>query len=289
MNRRSKPRCVCAPDCSNITWKGPVCGSDGKTYKDECALLKAKCKGHPDLDVQYQGKCKSKYNILLFNPVTLWNSQTSVVGSCSVSLCFHALSLSRQKRAVTSCALEAPHASWIRRTTRIAWRVIGFAPRWRHPSSTCVETTGSSTPAPVTWEERPACSADPSEWPMRGNASVSPASRHVRAPPATRSQQCFFLASSAIIHCSFLPTFHWGGGPTESVFLLVACVCSRNDRHFIISWCWQRYPIWERRGERGKRELKLGNCEQQANMLQVNIWVRFRREPRSSQSKLVLI
>lgn len=183
MNRRSKPRCVCAPDCSNITWKGPVCGSDGKTYKDECALLKAKCKGHPDLDVQYQGKCKSKkyYWQLLWHP-KLHNCCMCQESSC-LCPCFSYLvsifqqnlpiSLSFQKRAATSCAPAAPHASWTRQITHIVWRVIGFAQRWRRLSSTCVETTGSSMPVRVTWEELPVSSADLLEWHMRGNASVS--------------------------------------------------------------------------------------------------------------------
>lgn len=78
---------------------------------------------------------------------------------------------SARKRAVTSCAPAAPHASWTRRITRIVWRVIGFVPRWRRPNSTCVETTGSSTPARATWEELPVSWVDPSEWLMRGNAS----------------------------------------------------------------------------------------------------------------------
>lgn len=182
------------------------------------------------------------------------------------------MSLSRQKRAVMSCAPAAPHASWTRQITRIVWRVIGFAPRWRRLSSTCVETTGSSMRARVTWEELPVSSVDLLEWHMKENASVSLQLEtwecETLLPMSASSHwlwilfECiFFLASSAVIHCSFLPTFHWGGGLRGRECLVVACVCSRDDRHLIISWCWQHYPIWERGKESGREEeSKTGEC-----------------------------
>lgn len=44
-----------------------MCGLDGKTYRNECALLKARCKEQPELEVQYQGKCKSRFaNLIQF-------------------------------------------------------------------------------------------------------------------------------------------------------------------------------------------------------------------------------
>lgn len=58
--KMGRPQCVCSPDCSHISRKLAVCGSDGKSYKDECTLLMARCMGHPDLEVMYQGGCKSK-------------------------------------------------------------------------------------------------------------------------------------------------------------------------------------------------------------------------------------
>lgn len=80
------------------------------------------------------------------------------------------MSLSFQRPAATSCAPAAPLASWTKQITHTVWRVIGFAQRWRLLSSTCVETTGSSTPVRATWEEQPVSSADPSVWRMRENA-----------------------------------------------------------------------------------------------------------------------
>ncbi|XP_067169113.1 follistatin-related protein 3 [Apteryx mantelli] len=56
--KHGRPQCACAPDCSSLPHKLQVCGSDGYTYRDECDLLTAKCRDHPDLEVMYQGKCK---------------------------------------------------------------------------------------------------------------------------------------------------------------------------------------------------------------------------------------
>ncbi|KAK7934403.1 hypothetical protein WMY93_005299 [Mugilogobius chulae] len=127
MNRRSKPRCVCAPDCSNITWKGPVCGSDGKTYKDQCALLKAKCKGHPDLDVQYQGKCKKTCRDVLCP-----GSSTCVVDQTNNAYC---VTCNRICPEVTSpeqylCGNDGivyASACHLRRATCLLGRSIGVA------------------------------------------------------------------------------------------------------------------------------------------------------------------
>ncbi|KAL6255466.1 hypothetical protein P5V15_013800 [Pogonomyrmex californicus] len=58
--RRGRPRCVCSPECKIPRGGGPVCGTDGKSYKSLCRLKKRACKkGNHELAVAYNGHCQS--------------------------------------------------------------------------------------------------------------------------------------------------------------------------------------------------------------------------------------
>ncbi|KAJ4942622.1 hypothetical protein JOQ06_012474, partial [Pogonophryne albipinna] len=154
MNRRSKPRCVCAPDCSNITWKGPVCGSDGKTYKDECALLKAKCKGYPDLDVQYQGRCKKTCRDVLCP-----GSSTCVVDQTNNAYC---VTCNRICPEVTSpeqylCGNDGivyASACHLRRATCLLGRSIGVAYEGKCIKAKSCEDIQCSSGKKCLWDAR---------------------------------------------------------------------------------------------------------------------------------------
>lgn len=69
--RHGRPRCVCAPDCSNkkkgpgqarhaAGSGGPVCGTDGRTYRSVCRLKKRACRRNSStLHVAYHGTCQA--------------------------------------------------------------------------------------------------------------------------------------------------------------------------------------------------------------------------------------
>ncbi|XP_023860484.1 follistatin-related protein 3-like [Salvelinus fontinalis] len=121
-----RPQCVCSPDCTNISIKHAVCGSDGKSYRDECALLMARCKGHPDLEVMYQGECKkSCSNVVCPGTHTCVTDQTNSAHCvmCRMTPCPIPL-----KSEVPICGndnITYPSACHLRRATCFLGRSIG--------------------------------------------------------------------------------------------------------------------------------------------------------------------
>jgi follistatin len=60
--RKGRPRCVCAPQCgSGSARPGPVCGTDGRSYRSLCRLRKRACRRRTrDLTLNYYGHCQSE-------------------------------------------------------------------------------------------------------------------------------------------------------------------------------------------------------------------------------------
>lgn len=54
------PVCVCKPRCDKtVKARGALCGTDGRKYRNYCALQRYNCATERQILVEYFGKCRS--------------------------------------------------------------------------------------------------------------------------------------------------------------------------------------------------------------------------------------
>lgn len=83
--RSGSPKCICSPNCKRhdgLHVKGPVCGTDGVSYKSHCRLKKRSCRTRDQsLVVAYHGLCQSEcvhYKPSLYSQYCRLNKHLSV-------------------------------------------------------------------------------------------------------------------------------------------------------------------------------------------------------------------
>lgn len=69
--RRGIPKCVCLMKCTKRQRKsGKICGTDGRTYNNQCHLRRRNCKREASVSVAYKGVCRRKFFFLIKKRMT---------------------------------------------------------------------------------------------------------------------------------------------------------------------------------------------------------------------------
>ncbi|XP_077110428.1 follistatin-related protein 3 isoform X2 [Ranitomeya variabilis] len=125
----------CRDSCDDVQ-----CPPDGNTYQDECELITNKCRGQPDLEVMYSGKCKkSCSNVVCPGTHSCVVDQTGSAHCvmCRISPC--PMPFASDYNLCGNNNVTYPSACHLRRATCFLGRSIGV----RHAGSCAVQSNFS--------------------------------------------------------------------------------------------------------------------------------------------------